>query len=285
MLCGAAQDLQKRGAQGDEPAAAAPARPPADTRPLDDLLNFIEAGGRGGSADGAGGGKSKPRAKPKARPKQAAPAGAPAAGSAGGDAGDAGRGQGLGLWGRGGESEPSTSGRALSPPCGEARADSEPGHPNPALDARGRAAGFSAGASAANGSANGSAANGRARAGACGAAPAAGQGAGPWAAGCACNGRASASSTASTADEWDASEEEAEEADLGAGQDRDPDAQELSPRVDLDWVVRASRLLLHSLAIVSLLHPSSGLQGFAALELPPLILAHWDAARMAGMCR
>ena len=82
MLRGGAQDLQKRSAGGVEPVAAAPARP-ADTRPLDDLLNFIEAGGLGGGCDSAGGGKSKPRAKPKARPKQAAPAGGHAAGSAG----------------------------------------------------------------------------------------------------------------------------------------------------------------------------------------------------------
>ena len=286
MLCGDAQDLQKRSTQGDEPAAAAPARPPADTRPLDDLLNFIEAGGRGADGTGGGGAKSKPRAKPKARPKQAAPSGCHAAGSAGNAAEGAGRGQGLGVWGRGGECEPSTSGRALSPHAA-ARADGEPGNPNPALDARGRAAGFSAGAPAANGSANGAAANGGSRPGACGAAPAAGQGAGPWAAGAALDGGASDSSTAGTADEWDASEEEAEEADPGAAQDRDADAQELSPRVDLDWVVRATRqtYTCRSLAAFfeGLLHSSSWLAR-ACCMWPPRLRRPGVAFDHAGAC-
>ena len=235
-LGAAMQDLQKRNVRGDEPAAAMPALPSAaeDTRPLDDLLNFIEAGGRSG---GSGGGRSKPRAKPRARPKQAMPAGGHAVDNISNDAERQGLGQNSGFWGRGAECEPSTSGRAPSPPRAGAGADREPGQNDPVatLDASGLAAGLGSDAVASNGSASGAAANG-------GAAPAAGQGVGLWAAEAAGDCGASASSTASTAGEWDASEEEAEEdlEGLGAAQDRDQAAQELSPRMDRDWVVRAS---------------------------------------------
>ncbi|KAK9826779.1 hypothetical protein WJX81_008446 [Elliptochloris bilobata] len=79
------KELQKRNARGEEPAAAPPTALPAreDTRPLDDLLNFIEAGGGGGG----GGGKANPPANPKTRSKPGRLAGgAGQAGSSGDDA-------------------------------------------------------------------------------------------------------------------------------------------------------------------------------------------------------
>ena len=245
-LCHDAQDLQRRNARGDDPAAAACAPAAAeDTRPLDDLLNFIEAGERGGG-DATGSGKSKPRAKPKARPKQAVPAGGQAAGGTGRDA--EGQGQGSGAWGRSAECEPSTSGRAASPPRVVAGVDRESGHPDPAasLAAKGRVAGPAADAAAANGLANRATANGDARAGATRAGPSVRQTVGPWPAEAAGERDGSASSAASSSDEWDASDEEVEQADLdglGPAQGQDPAAQELTPRLDLDWVVRACRCI------------------------------------------